>query len=156
MAEGKKYYWIKLKTDFFSIDKIDWLLSQKNGAKYIVLYQMLCLMTANNGGELALRVNEMIVPYDIDKIARDTKYFDADTVRVALELFKKLGLIMEQENEMFRIANYDELIGGETSWAIKKRRQRGLPNIEEPPGIADKDMEKAIEIAKTPWIPPKK
>ena len=26
MAENKKYYWIKLKTDFFDTDKIDFLV----------------------------------------------------------------------------------------------------------------------------------
>ena len=35
----------------------------------------------------------MIIPYDSDKIAGDTKYFSKDTVIVAMELFKKLNLI---------------------------------------------------------------
>ncbi len=90
MEKVKRYYWIKLKTDFFNSDEIDFLLSQKDGCQYIVLYQMLCLQTANNNGELVSRVGEMIVPYKPEKIARDTKYFSIDTVIVALELFKKL------------------------------------------------------------------
>ena len=93
MSEQKRYYWIKLKTDFFNQETIDFLLSQENGCQYIVLYQMLCLNTANNNGEMATRIGEMIIPYDINKIVRDTKYFTFDTVAVALELFKKLGLI---------------------------------------------------------------
>ena len=84
MNENKRFYWIKLKTNFFNLDEIDFLLSQDNGCKYIVLYQMLCLNTANNGGEMSTRIGEMIVPYDVEKIARDTKYFDVDTVIVAL------------------------------------------------------------------------
>ena len=92
MAE-KRYYWIKLKTDFFNQEAIDFLMSQDNGCEYIVLYQMLCLQTANNGGEMSTRIGEMIVPYDVKKVVRDTKYFDSDTVIVALELFKRLGLI---------------------------------------------------------------
>lgn len=79
----KRYYWIKLKTDFFSLDEIDFLLSQKNGCEYVVLYQMLCLNTANNRGKLMTMVGEMIVPFNIEKIVRDTKYFDFDTVAVA-------------------------------------------------------------------------
>lgn len=43
MERVKRYYWIKLKTDFFNSDEMDFLLSQKDGCKYIVLYQMLCL-----------------------------------------------------------------------------------------------------------------
>lgn len=107
----KRYYWIKLKTDFFNLPEIDWLLSQKNGAEYIVLYQMLCLMTANNNGELSSKFGEMLVPYDVDKIVRDTKHFDFDTVKVALELYKKLGLIYESEDNALRISNYEEMIG---------------------------------------------
>ena len=72
----KKYYWIRLKTNFFSQEIIDFLLSQKNGCQYVVLYQMLCLNTANSDGVLVTNINEMLVPYDVNKIVRDTKYFD--------------------------------------------------------------------------------
>ena len=127
----KRFYWIKLKTDFFNLPEIDWLLSQKNGAEYIVLYQMLCLMTANNNGELSSKFGEMIIPYDVDKIVRDTKYFDFDTVKVALELYKKLGLVYESENDMLRISKYEEMIGSESKWAIKKREYRQRKDIEQ-------------------------
>lgn len=111
MQDSKRYYWIKLKTDFFNQDTIDFLLSQNNGCEYVVLYQMLCLNTANNNGVLSTNVGEIIVPYDIDKIARDTKYFSEDTIRVALELYKKLGLIYEDKNFLLQITNIDEMVG---------------------------------------------
>ena len=96
MEQTKRYYWIKLKTDFFNLVEIDFLLSQKDGCQYIVLYQMLCLQTANNNGELASRVVEMIIPYDPDKIARDTKYFSKDT---------ELRRIANNINQLTRLAN---------------------------------------------------
>lgn len=120
----KKFYWIKLKTDFFNQDTIDFLLQQENGCKYIVLYQMLCLKTANNNGELNTKIGEMIIPYNIEKIQRDTKYFDIDTVRVALELFKQLGLILIEENNILRISNFDDMVGSESKWAEQKRIYR--------------------------------
>lgn len=120
----KKYYWIKLNTDFFNQETIDFLLSQKNGCEYIVLYQMLCLFTANNNGNLATNVGEIIIPYNIEKIVRDTKYFDIDTVTVAMELYKKLGLIYEQENKILKIKDFDVMVGNETKWAEKKRIYR--------------------------------
>lgn len=133
MREQKKYYWIKLKTDFFNQETIDFLLSQENGCQYIVLYQMLCLNTANNNGEMATRVGEIIVPYDVNKIVRDTKYFTFDTVAVALELFKKLGLIYQEEGEILKIAHLEEMVGSEsaTRSAIKKREQRLRKKIED-------------------------
>ena len=121
---SKKYYWIKLKTDFFNLDEIDFLLSQKNGCEYVVLYQMLCLKTANNDGVLNTKIGEMIVPFDVNKIARDTKYFDVDTVIVAVELFKKLGLIYEEVDGTLKIASVSNMVGSETAWAEKKRLYR--------------------------------
>ncbi len=124
MEKTKRYYWIKLKTDFFNLAEIDFLLSQKDGCQYVVLYQMLCLQTANNNGELASRVGEMIIPYDPDKIARDTKYFSKDTVIVAMELFKKLNLIYTDDGICLKIAGFENMVGSETGWAKQKREQR--------------------------------
>ncbi len=123
MSESK-YFWIKLKTDFFSLTEIEWLLSQKNGSEYVVLYQMLCLMTANSGGEMAAKVGEMLIPYDAAKISRDSKFFDVDTVTVAMRLFRQLGLIYEQKNGVIRISGVEDMVGSETKWAKYKRQER--------------------------------
>ena len=56
MATGKRYYWIKLKDSFMSSDAIDYLMSQPDGANYVVLYQMLCLKTINTGGCLVSKI----------------------------------------------------------------------------------------------------
>ena len=122
--EDKKYYWIKLKTNFFDLPTIDWIMSQNNGCEYIVLYQMLCLKTANTDGKLVSQIGEMLIPYDIEKIVRDTKYFSTDTVRVALDLFKNLGLIYVSDDNTMTISNYDEMVGCESQWAEKKRLYR--------------------------------
>ena len=120
----KRFYWIKLKTDFFEQDAIDFLLSQTNGSDYIALYIKLCTMTANTNGQLATQIGEILIPYDAQKIARDTKYFSVDTVVVAMELFKKLGLIYESNDNVLQIANYENMVGSETKWAEKKRVYR--------------------------------
>lgn len=124
MADNKKFYWIKLKTNFFGREDIDFLLSQKNGAEYVVLYQMLCLNTANNDGRLESKIGEILVPYNAEKIVRDCKYFDIDTVNIAMGLYRKLGLIYEEEDSVLKISNYDEMVGSETAWAEKKRLYR--------------------------------
>lgn len=129
----KKFYWIKLRTDFFNREDIDFLLSQENGCQYVVLYQMLCLNTANTNGKLQSQMNEVIVPYDIKKIVRDTKYFDSDTIIVALELYKKLGLIYEEQDKILKISNIEAMVGSESANkdAIKKRNQRLKKKIEQ-------------------------
>ncbi len=126
---SKKFYWIKLKTDFFNLDEIDFLLSQNNGCEYVVLYQMLCLQVANTNGRLQKQLGEIIIPFDIEKIQRETKYFDFDTIAVALELYKKLGLIYQDENGTLTISHYEELVGSETQWAIEKRKAREIKKL---------------------------
>ena len=81
-------------------------------------------MVANTNGRLIKEMNEIITPYDVNKIVRDTKYFNFDTVTVALELYKKLGLIYSDENGCLTIANYDDMIGSETSSAKRVREHR--------------------------------
>jgi hypothetical protein len=124
MAEkDKKFYWIKLRQSLLTSEKVDYLMSQKNGANYVVLYQCLCLKTINTSGELATTLGELIVPFDEQKIERECKWFDTDTIRVAMSLYKNLGLIYEQDNGILRITDFEDLVGSETYWAQRKRIQ---------------------------------
>lgn len=124
MADSK-YYWIKLRTDFFADDSpMDILLSQPNGSEYVCLYIKLCLSTANKDGRLCNQFGEMIVPYDIEKIQRDMKHFSIDTVRVALELYQKLGLIYEEADGVLSITNHMDMVGSEGASAQRMRDKR--------------------------------
>nr|DAY68638.1 MAG TPA: Replication initiation and membrane attachment [Caudoviricetes sp.] len=119
--------------DFFTEPTIDFMLGQKNGCEYIVLYQMLCLKTLNSNGVMASKIGEMIVPYDVDKIVRDTKYFNRNTVIVALELYKQLGLVYEDINGCLTIDGIGDMVGSESKWARIKRGQRAdkqLDNVQ--------------------------
>lgn len=124
MATGKRYYWMKLKDSFMTSETVDFLMSQPNGANYVVLYQMLCLKTINTEGRFERQIGAVLIPYDIEKIQRDTKWFSIDTIRIALNLYMQLGLIYTDENGVMVIANHKDLVGSETDWAAKKSRQR--------------------------------
>ena len=124
MSKTKRYYWIKLRESFLTSDAVDFLMSQKNGAQYVVLYQMLCLKTANTDGKLARQIGDVLLKYDAEKIQRDTKHFDIDTIRVALELYQKLGLVYVGDDNILQISNFDKMIGAETNWAKYKQKQR--------------------------------
>ena len=137
MATGKRYYWMKLKESFMTSDTIDYFMGLPNGANYVVLYQMLCLKTINTGGRFERQIGAVLIPYDIEKIRRDTKWFSSDTIRVALNLYMQFGLIYTDENGVMVIANHKNLVGSETDWAEKKSRQRmnansvqALPNVD--------------------------
>lgn len=142
MADEKnRYYWIKLKKDFFDEKDgpIDFIMSQENGSQYIVLYLMMCLNTANTDGLLCNRIGEVIVPYDIEKIVRDTKFFSFDTVAVALELFKKLGMVYEEDDGILRITNLHEMVGSEASNANAQRQKR----------FRERQKQKALSVSKS-------
>lgn len=134
MATGKRYYWLKLKESFMTSDTVDFLMSQKDGANYVVLYQMLCLKTINTEGRLSRTIGEIVIPYDVSKIQRDCKWFSTDTIRVALELYKRFGLVYEDQDGTLVLANHEEMVGSETDWAKQKRNQalskQIVPNLE--------------------------
>ena len=150
MATGKRYYWIKLKDTFMTSDAVDFLMSQPDGANYVVLYQMLCLKTINTGGKLERHIGEIIIPYDVEKIQRDTKWFAVDTVRVALNLYKALGLVYADRDGTLALADYENLVGSETDWSEKKRRQRNdmpsLPSGDNVPSVVPENVPIEKEI----------
>lgn len=125
MATGKRFYWIKLKESFIASDTVDYMLGQKNGASYVLIFLMLCLKTANSGGKMVQTIGDITVPYDVAKIQRDLKYFPASTIQSALRLYRQLGMIEDDRQGILSIKNYGDLIGCETDWADKKRRIRG-------------------------------
>ena len=157
MATGKRYYWMKLKESFMTSDTIDYFMGLPNGANYVVLYQMLCLKTINTEGRFERKIGAMLIPYDVEKIRRDTKWFSADTIRVALNLYMQFGLIYTDENGVMVIANHKNLVGSETDWAEKKSRQRmnansvpALPNVDKggdnvPTNVPIENREKRVE-----------
>ena len=139
MATGKKYYWMKLKESFMTSDTVDYFMSQPDGANYVVLYQMLCLKTINTEGRLERTIGEIIIPYDVEKIQRDCKWFSIDTVRIALDLYKSVGLIYVEENGTLVLANYGELVGSETDWKAQKKLQREKKKLQLAEHCEDED-----------------
>jgi len=145
MATGKRFFWIKLRDSFMTSDTVDFLMSQKDGANYVVLYQMLCLKTINTGGRLSRRIGEYLIPYDVEKIQRDCKWFSTDTVRVALDLYKRLGLIYEDVDGTLVLAEHESMVGSETDWGEKKRRQRAaLPSGDNVPTYVPSDVPQSV------------
>lgn len=130
MSENKKYWYIQLNVNFFGDERIDWLCEQKNGYAYVVLYLKLCLKTANNNGILARQIGDMIIPYNVDKIAEIT-HINVDIVRVALELYKKIGLVYEADENcnFMRLPEVPAMVGCVTQAAIDKRKQRERKRI---------------------------
>ena len=148
-----KFYWLQLKEDFFEDDAIEWLEEQKpNGRDYAYFYLKLCLKSLKSNGVLVRKVGKILIPYDNQKLAELTK-MDFDTVTVAMELLKKIGLIQILENGEIYINQLENLIGSKSIGAFKKQQQRLLGGQKEdncPPKIEielekEKEIEKEIE-----------
>lgn len=164
MATPKRYYWMKLKESFMTSDTIDYFMSQPDGANYVVLYQMLCLKTINTGGQLRRQIGEVIIPFDIEKIQRDCKWFSVDTIRIALNLYKAFGLVYEDADGTLILTDHKNLVGSESDAAARMRASRenraALPEgVTQPehcanivtPDIRDKRLDirdKSLEIEK--------
>lgn len=149
MATGKRFYWIKLKDRFMSSDEIDYLMSQPDGANYVVLYQMLCLKTINTGGCLVSQIGEMLIPYDAEKIQRECKWFSLATVRVALSVYKQIGLIFESPDGILTISNYSDIVGSETDYSAQKRLQRENRRRQIPVKGADNNEDNNVDNVHT-------
>ena len=121
--QKKRYYWLKLKENFFEEDTIEWLEEQPNGKEYCLFYLKLCLKSLKTEGMLVRNVGNMMIPYDPESLAKLTNS-SADTVKVAMDLFHKIGLIQIMDGGEIYLSQLNELVGSETEYAIQKRLQR--------------------------------
>lgn len=156
MSENKKYYWLKLKSDFFDDDTIKYIEEQENGIKYSNFYLKLCLKSLKTDGKLIRLVGETLIPYDVNSLSKLTGV-DFDTVRSAMQLFENIRLIKILDSGEIYLSQINELIGSETDKAQIMRRIRAekkdgnivtqmLPEIEIEKEI-DKDIEKEKDVA---------
>lgn len=120
---NKKYYWLKLKEDFFEEDTIAWLEEQENGKEYALFYLKLCLKSLKTNGYLIRSVGQMLVPYDTKKLAEITN-IDFDTAVVAMELLKRIGLVEILENGEIYMTQLSHMVGSETEKAALMRKSR--------------------------------
>ena len=82
MAE-KKYYWLKLKRDFFKRHDIRIIEEMPNGKEYLLFYLKLLVESIDHEGEL--RFSDTI-PYNEQMLSVVTNT-NVDIVRSALKLF---------------------------------------------------------------------
>lgn len=156
VRDSKRYFWLKLKDDFFDDDAIEWLEEQPNGKEYVLFYLKLCLKSLKHDCCLIRTVGNMLIPYDAKKLGELTRTKE-DTVIVALELLKRIGLVDIQENGALFMAKVSEMIGSETNAAARMRKFRekakeigGVNNVR--PMLQncspELEIEKEIEIDK--------
>lgn len=123
----KRYYWLKLKRDFFKRHDIRIIESMPNGKDYILFYLKLLCESVDHDG--SLRFSEQI-PYNEDMLATITNT-NVDIVRNAINIFAQLGMMEIMDDGTYFMAEVQKMIGSETYWAKKKREQRAIAQEEE-------------------------
>lgn len=157
MSDNKKYYYLRLKDNFFDSDELKILESMKDGYLYSNILLKLYLRSLKNDGKLV--VNDRI-PYNAEMLASVTGH-QIGTVKQALSIFKDLGLIDVLENGAIYMLDIQNFIGRGSSEADRKREYRQriesdrtnvLTNVRQisdktPPEI-ELEKEKELEINK--------
>ena len=161
MSDNKKYYYLRLKDNFFDSDELKILESMKDGYLYSNILLKLYLRSLKNDGKLV--VNDRI-PYNAEMLASVTGH-QVGTIKQALSMFKELGLIEILENGAIYMLDIQNFIGKGSTEADRQRlydrrisderKQKKLTqsrNLEE---ILEKstpeieiELEKEIEIEK--------
>ena len=120
MLDNRKYYYLKLKENYFDDDSIVLLESMQDGVLYSNILLKLYLKSLKHGGRLQLYED---IPYTAQMIATITRQ-QIGTVERALQIFLKLGLVEVLDSGTFYMSNIELLIGQSSTEAERKRAAR--------------------------------
>jgi len=120
MSDNRKYYYLKLKDNFFDSEELIILESMENGYVYSNILLKLYLKSLRNDGKLL--INDRI-PYNPTLIAKVIRHNPND-VEKALQLFENLGLIEVLQNGTIFMSDIQSLIGKSSTEADRKREYR--------------------------------
>lgn len=120
MADGKRYYWLKLYDDFFGSIRIKRLRKMAGGDTYVVIYLKLQLKAMKSDGVLKWKGYEQDF---VDELALDLDE-EPDDVRVTLMYLLSCGLAETQDNVNFFFPYAVENTGSEGASAQRVREFR--------------------------------
>lgn len=107
MSENKKYFYLKLKDSFFSSEEMLMLESLPDGLVYQNIYLRMCLLSLKNDGALTFK---NMLPYDLPMLST-VLHIDMAKMKMAIELFEKLGLVTKNDSEVLFMTDIQTLIG---------------------------------------------
>lgn len=120
MADDKKYYYLKLKDNFFDSDAMIILESMQDGYMYSNILLKLYLRSLKFQGRLMF--NEKI-PYNSTVLAQVTRH-NVGVIEKAFNIFQELGLIEVLDNGAIYMLDIQNFIGESSTEADRKREYR--------------------------------
>ncbi len=116
----KRYFWVKLKPDFYQDRAIKKLRKMPSGDTCVIIYQKLMLFALKSDGRLYFEGDEenfaVQLALDIDE--------DENEVALTLTYLTKIGLLYEEAPNIYAFSRLDEMTGMETESAERVRRHR--------------------------------
>lgn len=120
MGKDKKYYWLKLKTNFFDSKEMLRLRSIAGGDTYTIIYLKMLLLSLKTDGLLEYDGIDATQDEEIALLLRE----NLDNVKLTIAFLKRVGLLeMVNKNDFF-LNQVPTLTGGETQGAERQRRHR--------------------------------
>lgn len=178
MADNRKYYYMRLKENFFDSDNMILLESMPDGYLYTNILLKLYLRSLKDDGRLMLNGR---IPYNPQMLATVTRH-QIGTVEKALAIFRDLGLIEVLDNGAIYMMDIQIFIGKSSTEADRQREyqarisqervfpeksckksnkkscKKSLPEIEIETEIETKKEIESIPQAETPkrkrFVPP--
>lgn len=120
MSDVKRYYFLKLKENFFQDETILLLEDGKDGFLYTNILLKMYLLSLKHEGQLLLSDG---IAYTPPMIATLTHH-QIGTVEKALLIFTQLGLVEELQDGSLYMSNIQSMIGSTSTEAERKRRER--------------------------------
>lgn len=121
MNEAKRYYWLKLPTDFFEDRAIKRLKTIENGNTCIIIYLKMLLKSLDDEGKFYYEGIEKNI---IEEIALDIDEKEED-VQATVNYLVEKRLIDYTENEV-ELVKIHELTGSESNSTKRVRKYRAL------------------------------
>lgn len=120
MSENRKYYYLKLKENFFTSEKMVILESMQDGLLYSNLLLKMYLMSLKYNGILML--NDRL-PHTPQTIATFTRH-QIGTVERAIKVFIEFSLVEILTDGAFYMTDIQLLIGQSSTEGERKKRER--------------------------------
>ena len=122
---SKRYYWLKLKDDFFSSKRIKKLRKLAGGDTYTIVYLKIQLLAMKTDGIIKFTGLEEDF---VDELALDIDE-DPDNVRLTLSYLLNVGLAETSDNVSYFFPYAVENVGSEAGSTIRSRECRARKKL---------------------------
>ena len=120
MADNKKYYYLKVKENFYDSEEMIILQNMQDGYLYSDILMKLYLRSLKNNGKLMFKD---VIPYTPSALAQVVRH-QVGTVEKALKIFQDLELIEVLDNGAIYMLDIQNFIGESSTEADRIRNYR--------------------------------